>query len=540
MASSGSLDRIGSYVARRWAHLRTPGLALAVTDGRRCLGTIEHGLANLDAGRPVDASDRFQIGSISKGFTALAVLQEVERGRIELAAPLTRYLPWFEVRSSLPPIQIHHLLSHTSGLVTGTDFTAGAASEVWSLRDTWTGFAPGERFLYSNVAYKALGLVLEAVTGGPWWEMVRERVMRPIGMGDAEAVITNAARDRLVTGYGSPFDDRPWLPRHGWAASPWFESATADGTICASAEELTAYARLLLAGGAGVVSPGSFEAITRPVARDPQTGDLYGYGVKWLEDGEGRRLLGHAGGMVGFTAYLLVDVDRGFGVVTLMNSAFGRHVELARFALGCLAAEAAGDAMPEGPEPPDPLRVHDVEAYTGSYVDEESEVEVVVGRDGRPRLLAGGRAADLVTADEPDAFVVDDPALERFTIRFVREDGAVAGALWGPRRLRRDGQPGSPEPEPPAWWSGCAGRYGSWNPWAPGFRVFVRRGRLWLSFTGDASDADRERSLEPLEDGWFRVGEPWSPDRVRFDAVVDGRAQRAWFDAAPFYRTFAP
>jgi hypothetical protein len=70
--------------------------------------------------------------------------------------------------------------------------------------------------------------------------------------------------------------------------------------------------------------------------------------------------------------------------------------------------------------------------------------------------------------------------------------------------------------------------------------VFVRGDRLWLELLGDASDVEGVRPLEPLEDGWFRVGEPWSPDRVRFDAVVDGRPQQALFDAAPYYRSFAP
>jgi CubicO group peptidase (beta-lactamase class C family) len=459
--ASASLERVRDYVGRRWDELRTPGLSLAITDRERCLGTIEHGLANVDARRPVEANDRFQIGSISKGFTALAVLQQVEDGLIDLDAAVTTYLPWFQVRSAHGPITIHHLLSHTSGLVTGTDFTGEAASEVWSLRETWTGFAPGERLLYSNVGYKALGLVLEAVTGRPWWETVHERVMRPIGMADADVIITHDARARLATGYGSPYDDRPWEPSHGWAPTPWFQSATADGTICATAEELTAYARLLLSGGEGVVSPASFERMTEPFARDLETGDRYGYGVKWVDDDAGRRLLGHAGGMIGFTAYLLVDVRAGFGAVAMANSALGRQLELVRFALACAPGEDAGDPR-EAPAPSGP--------------------------------------------------------------------GPTAPAET----------PAPPSPEVPTAWAGIPGRYVSWNPWAPGFRVFVRGDRLWLELLGDASDVEGVRPLEPLEDGWFRVGEPWSPDRVRFDAVVDGRPQQALFDAAPYYRSFAP
>jgi CubicO group peptidase (beta-lactamase class C family) len=121
--ASASLERIRAYVHRHLERLDTPGLALAVTDRERSLGGVVAGYADLAAREPVAAHHRFQIGSISKGFTALAILGQVEEGRIDLDAPVTAYLPWFEVRTAFGPITVHHLLSHTSGIVTGTDFT---------------------------------------------------------------------------------------------------------------------------------------------------------------------------------------------------------------------------------------------------------------------------------------------------------------------------------------------------------------------------------------------------------------------------------
>jgi hypothetical protein len=241
--------------------------------------------------------------------------------------------------------------------------------------------------------------------------------------------------------------------------------------------------------------------------------------------------------MIGFSALLLVDVRSGFGVAVLMNSPLGRRLDLVRFALACLDAEAGGTALPEVPDPPDPYRVEGGAAYEGRYSDEEGEV-VVSGSGGGLVLETDGRRASLVP-DLPDVFVVDDPALERFPIRFVREGARMGGASWGPRWLHERSAGPIPLVHPDSW-SRYPGRYASWNPWAPGFRVFLRRAELWLAFTGDASDADGERRLTELADGWFRVGPEWSPDRVRFDAVIDGKATRAVFDAAPFYRTFVP
>lgn len=350
---ASALERIRAYVETHRASLDTPGLSLALTDRERPMAVLVDGLANVDAGTPVEPRHRFQIGSISKGFTAMAVLQEVEAGRIDLDAPVASYLPWFEVPSRFErPVTIHHLLSHTGGLAVGMEAAGDAVVELLMLRETEIGWEPGSRFGYSNAGYKALGLVLEAVSGWPWWELVRERVMDPIGMGDADVIITNEVRPRLATGHTTPFDDRPWLPEHGWAPSAWFESATADGTICATGEELTAFARLLLTQGEGVISREGFARMTARLVEDPANpGDVYGYGVRWVGDD---RLLGHSGGMVGFAAYLLVDVLSGFGAVVLMNSAFGANrLGLARFAIECLSAEAAGEPLPEVPAPPE-------------------------------------------------------------------------------------------------------------------------------------------------------------------------------------------
>jgi CubicO group peptidase (beta-lactamase class C family) len=531
--ASASIARIRAFVDRHRERLATPGLALGLTDRSRYLGEVLDGFANLDARTPVAAHHRFQIGSISKGFTALAILQQAEEGRLDLDAPVTDVLPWFEVRSRFAPITLHHLLSHTAGIVMGTDFTGDADSEVWSLRETVTGAPPGERFRYSNVGYKAVGLALEAVTGEPWWETVRHRVMEPIGM-DGDVVITDDVRPRQAVGHGSPYADRPWQPRHGFAPSPWFQSGTADGTISATAQELSVYARLLLAGGAPVVSAPSFERMTTAYSADPETGDAYGYGLKWIDGG--RRLLGHSGGMIGFSSLLLVDVEAGVGVVALVNSVLGRRLELVTFALDCLAAEAVGEPLPEVSDLLDD-RPADLSLYAGRYEDETSAIEVVADGDGL-RLVVEGRSSALVPADAEDAFLVDEPTHDRYPIRFRREDGVVTSAFWGPAWLLSERHADAAIQEHPAAWEAYSGRYAAWNPWAPGFRIFLRGGRLWFASTEERVEA--EEPLEPMDDGSFRVGDEASPDRIRFDVIVRGRASRATYDAAPFYRSFTP
>lgn len=531
---------VRGFLAERMSELVAPGVQIALTDRERTIAVICHGLANADAGTPVEPHHRFQIGSISKGLTAMALLQERERGRLDLDAPVTEYLPWLEIPSPYPPITVHHLLSHTSGLIQGTDFTTEAAHEVWSLRELEPGFAPGERFWYSNLGYKALGLVLERLTGRPWFEVVHERVMTAAGMADAPPVITHEVRPTLAVGYGATFDDRPWQPSHGLTPAVWSESGTADGTICATADELAGYVRLLLNRGSGVLEPESFDLMSAPIAEDEDApGEVYGYGLRWIDG----RLLGHSGGTLGYAAHAACEPARGFGVAICTNG-IGPRISLARFALEAMGAVADGRPPPGVPPLPDADGVADPERYAGAYEGSGGSFQIAA-EDDHLVLERPGPAARLIQFDTaaPGSFLVDDRDLDRYVLRFdLGADGGEAEALdHGPDRYVRSGRVRRPGPRAVASeWQAFVGHYRSHDPWASNVRVFVRGGALWLQDVAHDAMRHHERALDPLPDGSFRVGEGWSPDRVRFDTVIDGRATRAVYDCAPFYRTFTP
>ncbi len=532
------VSRVREFLDRRMDELVAPGVQVALTDRERTLAVICHGLANADARSPVEPHHRFQIGSIGKGLTAMALLQEREAGRLDLGAPVTEYLPWLEIASPYPPITVHHLLSHTSGLIQGMDFTTEAAHEVWSLRELEPGFAPGERFWYSNVGYKALGLVLERLTGRPWYETVHERVMTPVGMQDSSPVITHDVRPSLAVGYGATFDDRPWQPAHGLAPAPWLESGTADGTICSTADELAGYVRLVLNEGRGVVEPTSFSLMSSPAAVDEDTGETYGYGLRWIEG----RLLGHSGSTVGYAAHASCDPATGFGVAILTNG-FGPRISLATFALDALAAAAGGGSLPDVPPPPDPASVADAEQFAGGFRGAAGSLEITQSGD---RLMAdlGGRSARLLPLDpdDPGSFLVEDEDLDRFVLRFeMGEDGRAEVAHHGPDRYEAGARSrGGGASQAGDEWRVFVGHYRSHDPWASHIRVFLRDGEPWLQDPAHDELRYHERPLRALPDGSFRVGEPWSPDRIRFDTVIDGRATRAVYDCAPMYRTFTP
>ncbi len=352
-----SLAAIDAAVERAMADGRTPGLALAVVghDGPLAVGT--YGFADLAARIPVAPEHLFEIGSIGKMFTAIAILQLAEEGRLDLHRPVAAYLPWFDVPSvgDAGPIAIHHLLSHTAGIVSGVDATPEAAFQVRSLRDLTPGSAPGERYHYSNVGYKALGLLLARLEGRPYPEVIRRRVLEPLGMTASEPAIANAIRARLAVGYENREDDRIGHAGRALAPATWLETDTADGSIASTATDMAALVSMLLCGGEGpagrLLSEASFAALRAPHAR-PDVAVTYGYGVSQRTIGE-RTFIGHGGGMVGYRAAVQAEPDAGIGTVVLQNGPGGSPMALAREVIAIAAGWTIPVASTADPGPSD-------------------------------------------------------------------------------------------------------------------------------------------------------------------------------------------
>src|SRR4051812_48161663 len=152
-------------------------MAVAVTDGERTLASRTYG---------VPGGTMFQFGSIGKSFTAIVALQLAERGLLDLRAPVTDVLPWFAVGGTTAPFTLHHLLTHSSGLIRGAEIATGSNYDVVALADSEVGFAAGEHFWYSNVGYRVVGLMLERVTGKSYPHLVSERILERLGMDESE------------------------------------------------------------------------------------------------------------------------------------------------------------------------------------------------------------------------------------------------------------------------------------------------------------------------------------------------------------------
>jgi D-alanyl-D-alanine carboxypeptidase len=534
-----ALTYLDSLVEQQKQVDNIPGVAIAVTDRKQLLRVAAYGLADVAAKTPVTADTLFEIGSITKSFTAIALLQLHEVGLADLHAPVTRYLPWFCVPSKYEPITLHHLLSHTAGLIMGTEFSTEARYEVWALRETEVAAPPGTFFHYSNVGYKALGLVLEELLGQGYGQIIQKRILDPLGMAATDATITHETRKRLAVGFEPLYDDRPAQPSHPLVPATWLETGTADGSIAATATDMATYLRMLMNHGQGphrrILGEEGFRLMTRRVIGlpgDEGHGTFYGYGLDISED-DGHTCIGHDGGMVGYYAAILADLDDGLGVVVLTNAP-GQPGEIARLALQVLRAAHHGQPLPSLPPIPDPTRIENAADYAGTY-KAEAGTFTLVAEDKRLVMEHGAERTILQQSGE-DRFYVCHPDFSRFLLRFGREDGQVVEAFHGSAWYVHERHAGRATCQCPEQWPAYTGHYRSHNPWFSNFRIVLRKGTLLLSTSwGD------EQTLTAMGGGLFRIGDDArSPERIRFDTLLDGRAIRANLSGCDYYRTFTP
>lgn len=529
------MERVDAFVTAWMAAEHAPAIQLAITDRDGLLAQRAYGVADLGTQRPLAHNDLFEFGSIGKSFTAILCLQLVEEGVLDLHAPITTYLPWFFIPSRHEPITTHHLLTHTAGIIGGSDFAPDPRYEIWALRES-EATEPGVKARYSNAGYKLLGLLLEAVTGQPYAELVRERIFAPLGMAGAEGAITNEMRSRLAVGYVPMHNDRPWRPEHGFAPATWFETNTADGCLAASASDLATYLRMLLNRGAypggRLLSEESFTLLTAPHTSFGDD-DRYGYGLD-VGERNGRPQVGHGGGMVGYVSDMLGDPDAGIGVVAFTN-AMQDVGAVAGFTLDTFASALRSEAPPEPPATPE----IDFASYAGVYTADDGAVTIVATPDGLT-LSRGADELPLIPAGrgrEKGTFLADHPDFALYALQFTRNDaGEVTELTHGPRWYRGERYDGPTTFDVPDAWRAFEGHYRSHNPWFSGQRVFVSKGNLCVSHAGRApqalvADGDRFR---PADD-------PDGPEWISFDTIVDGVALRAvQAGGDTLYRFFTP
>ena len=528
------LDR---FIEQYLRDMNAPGLALALADAGGVQRVCAYGLDDTARRVTLNVDELFHIGSITKSFLGLCLLQLRDEGKLDLHRPVGDYLPWLRFDPATRPITPHDLLTHSAALPDGPLFPADPA-----FRHRATA-APGTFFHYCNMGYEALGLLLSQLDGRPLAECFRARILRPLGMAATEPAITLDVFERIATSYQASYNDRPF-PRLGrLSQSPPIETSAAAGCIASTARDMGTYLTMLINRGAApagrVVSEAGFTLFTQPhMAADHfGPGASYGYGIA-IDRLDGHTRLRHTGGMISFASALEIDVDAGVGVFASINAMQGfRPRPVAEYALQLMRACREGTALPDVPARKPALYVGSAADYAGHYAGTGTgaggrALEIVADRD-RLFLIHKDVRVPLESAIEPeDAFIAQHPDFAHYPLLFGRAGtggkGPAVEVGWGEQWFVTARYSGPREFKVPEEWHRYPGHYRNEDAWIGSNRIDLRRGKLWLNGTVP---------LEPASEGRFYLrDEPASPEWVGFSDFANGKAMRMRLSGADLAR----
>jgi serine beta-lactamase-like protein LACTB len=473
---AAAVAELQKLIEEEVADKKLPAVSIALIDDQRVVWARGFGFQDREKRTPATAETVYRVGSVSKLFTDVAVMQLVEKGQLDLDAPVVKYLREFEPRTKPEhkPITLRMLMAHRSGLIRepprGNYFdpsepTLGAT--VDSLKGIDLVYAPGEREKYSNAAIGLVGYILAITQHSIFDAYVQEKVLAPLGMKSSafeprRALTRNLADAVMWTYHGREFP----APRFELGAAP-------AGCMYSTVLDLAKFASCLFAGGkvgdTQLLKPQTIEEMLRPQFAKPDEKTGFGIGFR-LSDFDGRKRVGHGGAIYGFATEMALLPSEKVGVVVVCSRDVANAVmtRIADDALRLMLAAKAGKPLPKI-ERSEPLSAEEARALAGRYRSGERWGDIIESF-GRAYYIPDRGGARLQLRKSGKDLITDD--ILSFGLKFTRDgDKITRGKLTYTKE-----KPAAAPPEPPAKWKGLIGEYG-WDHNT--LYIFEREGKLY-------------------------------------------------------------
>lgn len=439
---------------------KLPALSIALVDDQQVVWAAGFGVQNLAKKTPATAETIYRVGSVSKLFTDVAVMQLVEEGTLDLDAPVVKYVPDFKpvYREGQKPVTLRMLMAHRSGLIreppVGNYFDPTEPTlerTVASLNGIPLVYNPGERTKYSNAAIGLVGYTLQKTQNEPFEKYVQHRVLDVLGMKSSSFLPTPELKKNLA-------DAMMWTYHGREFPAPTFELGMAPaGCMYSTVLDLARFQSCLFAGGKTggkqLLKPETIEEMLRP--QFVKTEGQRGFGLGFIiGDLEGKKRIGHGGAVYGFATEFAALPTEKLGAIVVSSRDVSNSVvtRIADDSLRLMLAVKAGKPLP---------KIETTEALTAD------EARALAGR-----YRAGERFVDL-TESFGRLFLQIDRGGALVQVRKLGQELVVDDVqLWGPRLIHtgdqltlgkttytREKQTEAP-PEPPAKWKGLIGEYG--------------------------------------------------------------------------------
>lgn len=408
-------DRVSDFVNGCLRKNQIPGCAVMVRHNGKVVLCQGYGVGNIEHGVRVTPQTVFQSGSIGKQFTAMAIMMLIEDQKLALEDPISKYL---DVPGSWSAISVRHLLTQTSGL--------GDYPESFSLQRDYTedellkmiaeqplAFAPGEKWIYSNLGYVTLGILIHKVSGEPWGDFLQQRVFAPLGMKHARVISEADIIPNRAAGYvlkNGALKNQQWV-------SPTVNN-TADGSLYFTVEDLAKWDEALEARK--LISRASYEQMWTSVKLNNGTIAPYGFGWRIAKTNSGHGVLEHGGAWQGFASYIARYPEDSLSVAVLCNRAGADASYIAKRIGGFYVPSIAPHVRTAVK-----LDAAILSSYTGEYrLEDRFTIKVSLAGDHLETMWLGEKIV-LIPESETDFFQENSDR----TFRFVKDAGGKVGSL---------------------------------------------------------------------------------------------------------------
>lgn len=437
-------------------------LSIALVDGDNVVWAA--GFGEESEGVPATPETVYRVGSVSKMFTDIAIMQLVEDGAIDIDAPVQNYVPEFTPTNNTDtPITLRQLMSHRAGIIreppaghyfddTGTDLR----TTVLSMSGTKQIYAPTERHKYSNAGIAVVGYTLEKTQDEPFAQYVKRSVLEPLGMRTSAFTPDPDVIGNLADAY-------MWGVDRALFAAPTFELGMAPaGSMYSTVIDLSRFMSAVFRGGLGersrILETETLESMWVPQFAAEGATDGYGFGFA-VGERDGQRWLGHGGAIYGFSTQLgfLPDSKLGVAVVSAVDGTNTVTGRIADAALALMVAASRGEALPTEPLlGTDPVDPEVALALEGVYGEGDAALELNE-RNGRLFITPSRGGAIMETRSRGDTLVVDDRV--SYGLRLLPDGNNLVRLGANPVTLAKRPRAGMPS-APPAHWNGLIGEYG--------------------------------------------------------------------------------
>ena len=454
-----AVQKLEPFISRQVAEKNLPALSVALVEDQTIVWARGFGFADPRTKIHADAETVYRVGSISKLFTDLAIMQLIEEGQLDLDAPVTRYLPRFKpINPFAKPITLRQLTAHRSGLAreppVGNYFDSShpsLAEMVGSLNQTELVYEPGTKTKYSNAGIGVVGYVLEKTQRESFPAYLQRKLLNRMGMTQSGFEPTAELRKKLALAAMWTYHGREF-------AAPTFELGMAPaGCMYSTVNDLARFLKVLFAGGRAprelILKPATLELMLQPqFAKLEDEGQAFGIGFR-MKDFHGLRRIGHSGAIYGFASELAALPREKLGAVVIASRDCTNAVTTRIADMALQAMLTARGELPETKiEETGSIDAETARKWSGHYRCEGTDIDLIE-RGGKLWMLPHPDGLKVELRAPSSGFLVDDRLSFGMKIELQGDDIRIGKQLY--KRAERN------KPEMiPAKWAGLIGEYG--------------------------------------------------------------------------------